>query len=89
MSKRSIKRDKDYPIYQAGLREGRREMQALILTYLENRYMDRSVVRGSTLGKAILEVAADLGKYLRSINPATNKPTTDGKPAAGVESNGN
>lgn len=57
----------DDPVFTAGLKEGRRQAVAEVLTYLQNRYMDRAVVRGSSLGIAILQVAADLSKHIKEI----------------------
>lgn len=56
----------DDPVFQAGYRAGHEDATKNILTYLQKRYEDRQVVRGSTLGRAILEVAAAMAVWIKA-----------------------
>lgn len=62
-----IKGDADYAIFEAGMEEGRRLMQAEVLGYLETAYMKPHVTRESTEGKAILKVAVALSNFMKKL----------------------
>lgn len=63
--------------YTEGIMEGRRQMVTEVLTYLQDRYMDRTNVRGSTLGMAILEVAADVSAHVKELKAKETKVPQD------------
>lgn len=62
--RKPLEGDPDFAIYQLGIKEGMKEQQIRVLTYLQERYMDREIDRGSPKAVAILEIAGDLGKFL-------------------------
>jgi hypothetical protein len=62
----SMRNDPDYPIFEAGLQEGRRQMQVKALTYLEDKYLsapDRPD-RNSPEAKWLLSMAKELKGHL-------------------------
>lgn len=62
----AMKKDPDYPIFQAGLEEGRRQANNDLLTFLEKKYINGDFERGSVEAEAILKVAGELGEHIRS-----------------------
>ena len=56
--------DPDYPIYELGIKEGKSQQKMVVLTYLQERYMNQDIERGSAEAKAILAVAQDVSAYL-------------------------
>lgn len=60
-----ISRDKDFPIYQSGVKEGQRQMGSDILTFLQERYMAEDVQRGTPEAESILKLASELADHIR------------------------
>ena len=48
-----------------GIAKGREEAMAEILQYLEDRYLDENVERGSAGGKAVLRIAHEVASIAR------------------------
>lgn len=59
--------DRDRPLFDAGIKEGREQMQKLALSFLQAQYMDPEVARNSPEGQAIIKVATDLSAYLKEM----------------------
>lgn len=51
--------------FKAGVDHGKAQLSTEILTRLQNKYMDDSVIRKTPKAEAILELAKELAKYLR------------------------
>lgn len=51
--------------FNDGKVEGRSEARRELLGWLEKKYMDPAVQRGSTVGQAILEITREMGEYFR------------------------
>lgn len=51
--------------FAAGVRKGEQNMRAKALTFLEQKYKDPDVLRGSERGEAILELAKELSEALK------------------------
>lgn len=63
----NMKKDPTYPIFELGLDQGSRGMQAAVLTWLENKYIGDSERpdRGSPKAQAILELTRELAQFMR------------------------
>ena len=57
--------DPDYPIFEAGIKEGKRLMQSAALGFLEKEYLDDAIERGSAKGEAILGLTRALSAFLK------------------------
>lgn len=65
----SMKNDPEYPIFEAGLEEGRREYRVKALTFLQDKYLGPDAPeRGSPEGNAILQLAKELSEHLTDGN---------------------
>lgn len=63
----AMKDDPDYPIFEAGLREGEIRGKNRALTFLELKYTGPDApVRGSYEGQAILTLAKELSEYMKN-----------------------
>jgi hypothetical protein len=62
---KSMKSDPDYPIFEAGVEEGKRLAKKQALDFLQEKYMDEDVMRGSVEGRAILQVTRELSEALK------------------------
>lgn len=54
------------PQFKAGVEHGKAQLSMEILTWLQTKYNDDSVVRKTPKAVAILELTRELAKYLRS-----------------------
>lgn len=54
------------PQFKAGVEHGKAQLSMEILTWLQTKYNDDSVVRKTPKAVAILELTKELAKYLRS-----------------------
>lgn len=50
---------------KAGLLIGRQEVRKQVLDYLQEKYMDPTLVRGSERGEAILEIVRELSPLMK------------------------
>ena len=55
------------PVWKAGIKEGKAQYRAKVLTYLQDRYINDEgrPDRGSPEGEAILNLARELSGYLK------------------------
>lgn len=65
-----MKDDPDYPLFAAGIREGRLQMQNVALSFLQDKYLsDDAPARGSVEAEAILTLARELNNHLKGTTP--------------------
>lgn len=64
---RSMRDDPDFPLFQAGIDEGKLQMKRLALSFLEDKYLGPDApARGTPEATAILTLANELSKYLHA-----------------------
>lgn len=61
----TMKDDPDYPLFEAGIKEGNRLLRLEALTFLENKYLDPNLDVTTDEAKIILRIARELSKHLR------------------------
>lgn len=63
----TMKNDPEYPIFEAGVGEGRQVERKKALTFLQDKYIGPGAPeRGSVEGDAILKLAHELAEYLNA-----------------------
>lgn len=55
-----LQRDRDYPIFEAGVNHGRQEMKSEILTILQDKYMGNTEPKTAPYPQAVLQVVREL-----------------------------
>lgn len=71
----AMRKDPDFPIFQAGVEEGRQQMQVKALSFLEKEYLDDAIERKSVKGEYILQLAKELSEHLKAASNGQNNPT--------------
>ena len=55
-----LNRDRDYPIFEAGVKKGRADMKSEVLSILEDKYVNSDVVKTDPSMQAVLTVVREL-----------------------------
>lgn len=59
--------DDDFPIFQAGVEEGKRITRQDVLTQLQTQYMKEDIQRHSVEGQLILKIASELKTFIDTL----------------------
>lgn len=62
-----VKGDDDFAIFELGVEEGKLATRMAVLGYLEEKYMDDSVERGSSEAQDLLAIARDLSQFIKDL----------------------